>query len=91
MGNDKMKFVRAASCASRASFAASGGIGKAFKADCAKVAEIERMVGEVISHFGAVHILVNNAGVFQTVPVEETTEAIWDDSPTSISGAPSFA
>jgi NAD(P)-dependent dehydrogenase (short-subunit alcohol dehydrogenase family) len=59
--------------------AASGGIAKAFKADCAKVAEIERMVGEVIRHFGAVHILVNNAGVFRTVPVEETTEAIWDE------------
>jgi len=59
--------------------AASGGVAKTFKADCANVAEIERMVSEVIGHFGAVHILVNNAGVFRTVPVEDTTEAIWDE------------
>ena len=37
------------------------------------------MVAEVIKHFGTVDILVNNAGVFRTVPVAETTEAIWDE------------
>ncbi len=59
--------------------AANGGKAKAFKADCAKVPEIEPMVRDIIDHFGAVHILVNNAGVFRTVPVAETTEAIWDE------------
>jgi NAD(P)-dependent dehydrogenase (short-subunit alcohol dehydrogenase family) len=58
---------------------AKGGTAKAFKADCAKVSEIQRMVGEVIGQFGAVHILVNNAGVFRTVPIAETTEEIWDE------------
>lgn len=37
------------------------------------------MVAEVLEAFGRVDILVNNAGVFRTVPVEETTEAIWDE------------
>lgn len=59
--------------------AAAGGTAQAFKADCARVPEIDRMVAEVIGHFGTVDILVNNAGVFRTVPVAETTEAIWDE------------
>ncbi len=57
----------------------AGGKARVFVADCAKVPEIERLVAEVIAAFGRVDILVNNAGVFRTVPVEETTEAIWDE------------
>ncbi len=57
----------------------AGGTARVFLADCAKVPEIARMVAEVIAAFGRVDILVNNAGVFRTVPVEETTEAIWDE------------
>ena len=56
-----------------------GGTARAFLADCAKVPQIERMVAEVIAAFGRVDILVNNAGRFRTVPVEDTTEAIWDE------------
>ena len=59
--------------------AAGGGGALAVKADCSKVPEIERMVAEVIRHLGTIDILVNNAGVFRTVPVAETTEAIWDE------------
>lgn len=57
----------------------AGGTAKAYKGDVSKVAEIERIVGEVLKDFGQVDILVNNAGVFRTVPVMETTEAIWDE------------
>src|SRR5690606_27320134 len=57
----------------------AGGTAKAFRADCSKVAEIERLVKEVVDAFGGLDILVNNAGVFRTVPVQETTEAIWDE------------
>jgi NAD(P)-dependent dehydrogenase (short-subunit alcohol dehydrogenase family) len=59
--------------------AAVGGDAEPVKADCSKVPDIERMVAEVIGHFGSIDILVNNAGVFRTVPVAETTEAIWDE------------
>ena len=59
--------------------AAAGGEVLAVKADCSKVPEIERMVAEVIKHFGTVDILVNNARVFRTVPITETTEAMWDE------------
>ena len=59
--------------------ATKGGEARAFKADCAKVPEIERMVTAVVGHFGAAHILVNNAGAFRTVPVAETTEELWDE------------
>ena len=57
----------------------SGGEARPIKADCSKVPEIERMVAEVIEQFGTVNVLVNNAGLFRTVPVVETTEAIWDE------------
>jgi len=57
----------------------AGDEARAFFADCSKVSEIERMVAEVLEAFGRVDILVNNAGVFRTVPVEETTEVIWDE------------
>ena len=58
---------------------AAGGKAQAFRANCARVPETERLVAEVIAAFGTLDILVNNAGVFRTVPVEETTEAIWDE------------
>jgi len=57
----------------------AGGEAIAVKADCAKVSDIERMIADVIRHFGTIDILVNNAGVFRTVPIAETTEAIWDE------------
>lgn len=59
--------------------AAAGGVARAIKADCGKVAQIDKMTAEVVDAFGTVNILVNNAGVFRTVPVTETTEAIWDE------------
>lgn len=57
----------------------AGGKAKAYKADVSKVAEIERLIAEVMKESGRIDILVNNAGVFRTVPVLETTEAIWDE------------
>ncbi len=57
----------------------AGGIAKTFKADVSKVPEIERLVQAVIDEFGRIDIIVNNAGVFRTVPVMETTEEIWDE------------
>jgi NAD(P)-dependent dehydrogenase (short-subunit alcohol dehydrogenase family) len=56
-----------------------GGVAQPFKADVSKVPEIERLVQTVIDEFGRIDVLVNNAGVFRTVPVMETTEEIWDE------------
>lgn len=58
---------------------AAGGKAAAFKGDVSKVSEIERIVEAVIGEFGRIDIVVNNAGVFRTVPVIETTEEIWDE------------
>ncbi|MBM3559351.1 MAG: SDR family NAD(P)-dependent oxidoreductase, partial [Alphaproteobacteria bacterium] len=57
----------------------AGGRAKAYRADVSQVAEIERLIAEVMKDNGRIDILVNNAGVFRTVPVLETTEAIWDE------------
>lgn len=55
-----------------------GGKAKAFRADVSKVAECDKLVADVCEAFGSVDILVNNAGIFTPVPIEETTEEIWD-------------
>ena len=59
---------------------AGGGEAKEFKADVSIVSEIEKLIEEVKDEWGSVNILVNNAGVFHTVPVMETTEEIWDQT-----------
>ena len=58
---------------------AAGGKAKAYRADVSKVPEIEKFAAAVLKDFGRVDVLVNNAGVFRTVPVMDTTEAIWDE------------
>ena len=61
------------------SIEAAGGKAAAFRADCSRVAEIEKVVGEIVQRFGGVDILVNNAGVFRPMPIEDTTEAVWNE------------
>jgi NAD(P)-dependent dehydrogenase (short-subunit alcohol dehydrogenase family) len=56
-----------------------GGSAASFKADCADLADIERLATAVADRFGGIDILVNNAGVFRTTPIMDTTEAIWDE------------
>ncbi len=55
------------------------GTARSFKGDVSKVSEIERITKEVIDEFGGIDIVVNNAGVFRTVSVMDTTEEIWDE------------
>jgi NAD(P)-dependent dehydrogenase (short-subunit alcohol dehydrogenase family) len=47
-------------------------------ADVTKADDIERAVGTVVSKFGRLDILINNAGVNIRKPVEEFDEASWD-------------
>lgn len=57
---------------------AGGGKAIAVKGNCADVADIRRFVADIAERLGGVDILINNAGTFKTVPVADTTEAIWD-------------
>ena len=58
---------------------AAGGRALAVQADVSKAADVTRLVGESVGHFGKVDILVNNAGISQPQPLEDITEADWDD------------
>lgn len=49
------------------------------KADVSVSAEVTRMVGELNARLGPAAILVNNAGISRPQPLEEITEADWDE------------
>jgi 3-oxoacyl-[acyl-carrier protein] reductase len=58
----------------------AGGRAKAVPADVSKQAECEKIVRAARDAFGAIHILVNNAGILGPVaPAEGTTPQQWDD------------
>jgi NAD(P)-dependent dehydrogenase (short-subunit alcohol dehydrogenase family) len=61
-----------------ASIEAAGGRAIAVEADLYAVANTDRMVEQAIAAFGAVHILLASAGIFQTADIESTTEELWD-------------
>jgi len=50
----------------------------AVQGNVAVAADVERMVSEVRCELGAIHILVNNAGIAQRVSIDEITEQDWD-------------
>lgn len=47
----------------------------AIQADVSKAADVARLLAEANEEFGALHILVNNAGVYTAMPLEALTEA----------------
>ena len=56
----------------------AGGRAAPFQADVSRVADCERLAEEVADAFGTIDILINNAGVYYPLPMEETTEELWD-------------
>ena len=52
---------------------AKGVQARAFKADQASSAEVDRLVQDVAKHFGRLDILVNNAGVAASAPVDDAS------------------
>ncbi len=54
--------------------AEAGGKAVAIQANVGKVADIERLFGEIKQTFGRLDVLVNNAGVYGTTPLGEITE-----------------
>jgi len=58
----------------------AGGEAEAVAADVSREAECERIVETAQSSFGAIHVLVNNAGVYGPVrPVEKISPREWDE------------
>ena len=57
---------------------AAGGQATFIAADVSRTAECERMVAETVAAFGALNVLVNNAGIALFRTTEETTEEEWD-------------
>lgn len=56
---------------------ATGAEALVVQADVADPDAVDRMVAEILSAFGPVDLLVNNAGIFDYVPHTETTLEIW--------------
>jgi len=52
-----------------------GGQALAVQGDVSKAADVQRLLAETQQAFGAVDVLVNNAGVYQFAPLEAVTEA----------------
>ncbi|MCX6028386.1 MAG: SDR family NAD(P)-dependent oxidoreductase [Chloroflexi bacterium] len=56
----------------------AGGCAECFVADVTRSAEVNRLVSEVMAHFGRIDILVNVAGVVNNRPALELPEEEWD-------------
>ncbi len=60
--------------------AATGGTAKAYQVDSADAEALRAAVEQVVSDFGRLDILINNAGVFSLNPIDEVTQADIDRS-----------
>ncbi|KLG23223.1 oxidoreductase [Enterobacter roggenkampii] len=54
---------------------AAGGHAVAFAADVTRQADVGALIAFAIDHYGHLDIVVNNAGVYEFAPIEESTEA----------------
>ena len=58
--------------------AATGAKTLPYQVDISSPPATQQMVAEVVAYFGQINILVNNAGLAQTKPLLDLTEADWD-------------
>lgn len=61
-----------------AAIKASGGDALALESDVSKPTSVEKLVTDVITHFGRLDILVNNAGICPRISIEDMTEERFD-------------
>src|SRR5258705_4599851 len=73
-----------------AEIAATGHTARSFCANLESIAEIEKMVTDVLAAFGRIDVLVNSASVFSPKPFEEMTEHDWDVNLDTNLKAPAF-
>jgi 3-oxoacyl-[acyl-carrier protein] reductase len=57
-----------------ADISAEGGRAIAVKGDVAKAGDVQQLFDETKKAFGMLDVLVNNAGVYKFIPLEEITE-----------------
>ena len=55
-----------------------GGMAHAIRCDMSVMADLQALVDGAVGEFGAIHGLINNAGVNYAKPFLDTTEADWD-------------
>ena len=61
-----------------AELTATGANAVAIPSDVTRAKDVRGMVGDTVDALGAVHILINNAGVLRPTPVIDIEEAEWD-------------
>jgi len=68
-------------CEAQDRIKANGGTALVIRADVTNKAEVDRMAAEALEAFGAIHVLVNNAGAaIKRSPFMEITEELWDQT-----------
>jgi 3-oxoacyl-[acyl-carrier protein] reductase len=50
------------------------------RADVSRLAAVEKMIGATVARFGALDILVANAGIWKAAAIDQMTEAEWDET-----------
>lgn len=60
------------------SIAEKGGSGEYIRCDLARINEIDALVEQIVQTHGRLDVLINNAGISNTLPVEDIDEAEWD-------------
>lgn len=58
----------------------AGGTAAAFQADVGDTAQVNHLIEQVAAHFGAVSILVNNAGEMTDSSVENMSDDLWEQT-----------
>ncbi len=56
-----------------------GGIAKGFKSDAGKYDEAQTLVDNVVSEFGTIDVLINNAGITRDTLLMRMSEEQWDE------------